>query len=109
MARNGAWRRLVYETRIRRLLGEDMTMRRILSSFETRLLRRGVQRLAAGREDCVDCERTPLVGERVHVYADGMIVCSLCRPSHGGEPERSKLVVHSELGQTVKPAAPIAA
>jgi hypothetical protein len=81
----------------------------MLSGFETRLLRRGVQRLTAGREDCVDCERTPLVGERVHVYADGTIVCSLCRGAHDGEPERSKLVLHSELGQTVKPAVPIAA
>ncbi|HZO36272.1 MAG TPA: hypothetical protein VFB41_05280 [Solirubrobacteraceae bacterium] len=84
-------------------------MRHVLSSFETRLLRKGVQRLAAGREDCADCARTPLVGEHVHVYADATIVCSLCRAGHAGEPEESRLVLHSELGQTVKPAAPIAA
>ena len=78
-------------------------MRRVLSSFETRLLRKGVQRLAAGREECVDCERTPLVGERVHVYADGTIVCALCRAAHGGEPQSSRVVRHGELGHTVKP------
>lgn len=84
-------------------------MRHVLSSLETKLLRRGVQRLTAGREDCVDCERTPLVGERVYLYPGEAIVCSLCRPVHEGEPERSKLVLHSELGHTVKPAARIAA
>lgn len=84
-------------------------MRRVRFSLETKLLRNGVQRLTAGREACADCERTPLVGERVHVYAAGTIVCSLCVAAHAGEPERSKLVLHSELGQTVKPAARIAA
>lgn len=84
-------------------------MRRVLSSFETRLLRKSVKHLTAGREDCADCARTPLVGERVHVYADGTIVCSLCRAGHGGEPQSSKLVRHSELGHTVKPLARIAA
>jgi hypothetical protein len=84
-------------------------MRRKLPSLELRILRQGVQRLVAGREDCADCGRTPLVGERVHVYADATIVCALCRAAHGGEPERTKLVLHSELGHAVKPAARIAA
>jgi hypothetical protein len=84
-------------------------MRRPLPSLELRLLRRGVQRLAAGREECTDCRRTPLIGERVHIYAEGTIVCALCRAAHGGEPERTKLVLHSELGHAVKPAVRIAA
>ena len=98
-----------YRTRICVVDEEIVHMRNVISSLETKLLRKAVQRLTAGREDCVDCERTPLVGERVHVYADGTIVCSLCRAAHAGEPERSKLVLHSELGHTVKPAARIAA
>jgi hypothetical protein len=84
-------------------------MRRKLPSLEYRLLLNGVQRLAARREECTDCGRTPLVGERVHLYADGASVCTLCRSSHGGEPDRSELVRHSELGHAVKPAARIAA
>ena len=96
-------------TRIGRVDEEHGVMRRALFSLETKLLRRAVQRLTDGREDCVDCERTPLVGELVHIYADDTIVCSLCRAAHAGEPERSKLVLHSELGHTVKPAARIAA
>ena len=96
-------------TRIRRLGGEDARMRRVLTSFETSLLRKSVERLAAGREDCADCARTPLVGERVHVYEDGTIVCSLCRTEHRGEPQTSRLVRHSELGHTVKPVARLAA
>ena len=84
-------------------------MRRKLPPLELRLLRTGVQRLAEGRAPCADCARTPLVGERVHVYGDGAVVCALCRTAHGGEPERSELVRHSELGHAVKPAARIAA
>jgi hypothetical protein len=84
-------------------------MRRKLPPLELRLLRRSVRQLAEGRERCTDCRRTPLVGERVHVYAAGEVVCALCRTAHGGEPERSELVRHSELGHAVKPAARIAA
>jgi hypothetical protein len=86
-----------------------VTMRHKLPPLELRLLRRSVQHLSEGRERCADCRRSPLVGERVHRYADGAIVCALCRQSHGGEPEGSELVSHSELGRAVKPAAPIAA
>ena len=84
-------------------------MRRVLSSFELRLLRAGVEHLEAGREDCHDCRRTPLIGERVHVFAGGEIVCALCVADHAGEPEATRSVVHSELGHAVKPAARMAA
>ena len=76
-------------------------MRHVLSSFETRLLRKGVQRLAAGREDCADCARTPLVGEHVHVYGE-RLVCQLCRHLRR-EPPGATVVVHSsEHRRTVK-------
>jgi hypothetical protein len=70
--------------------------------LERQLLRQGVVRLAAGRAHCNDCGRSPLVGERVHLFDDGELVCELCRPAHRGAPERSVTVHHSERGQTVK-------
>jgi hypothetical protein len=70
--------------------------------LERELLRKGVVRLAAGRAQCHDCGRTPLVGERVHLFGDGAMVCELCRPRRGGVPERSEAVHHSERGQTVR-------
>ena len=70
--------------------------------LERELLRKGVGRLAAGREHCRDCGRTPLVGERVHVFGDGAVVCELCRPQRRGSPERSKMVHHFERGHTVR-------
>jgi hypothetical protein len=70
--------------------------------LERELLRKSVGALEAGRASCVDCGRTPLVGERVHLFADGALICELCRPRRRGSPERSEAVHHSERGQTVK-------
>jgi len=54
--------------------------------LERELLRKGVVRLGAGRAHCNDCGRTPLVGERVHLFDDGEPVCGLCRPRRSGAP-----------------------
>ena len=70
--------------------------------LERQLLRKGVVRLAAGRARCSDCGRSPLVGEHVHLFDDGALVCELCRPRRDGSPERSETVHHSERGHTVK-------
>jgi hypothetical protein len=70
--------------------------------LERELLRKGVVRLAAGRAHCHDCGRTPLVGERVHLFSDGSLVCELCRPGRVAVPERTEVVHHSERGQTVR-------
>lgn len=70
--------------------------------LERQLLRQSVGLLSAGRQGCADCGRTPLIGERVHRFSRGEIVCELCRPAHPGEPQSSDLVRHSERGQTVK-------
>jgi hypothetical protein len=70
--------------------------------LERELLRKGVVRLTAGRAQCQDCRRTPLVGERVHLFGDGSLVCELCRPAREDVPERSEVVHHSERGQTVR-------
>jgi hypothetical protein len=70
--------------------------------LERELLRKSVGALEADRASCGDCGRTPLVGERIHRFDDGALVCELCRPRHSGHPERSEVVHHSERGQTVK-------
>jgi hypothetical protein len=70
--------------------------------LERRLLRKGVGELEAGRAACHDCGRTPLVGELVHRFTRGLVVCELCRPTHRGELLGSERVAHSERGQTVR-------
>jgi hypothetical protein len=75
--------------------------------FNRRLLRKGVDRLAAERDTCSVCHRTPLVGEHVARYANGTLACALCVDSKRGEIERVELVHHSEWGHAVKPLARI--
>jgi len=72
------------------------------ADLERRLLTKGVDALAHGREACKDCGRTPLTGEMVHRYASGDLVCELCRPLRRRAPERTDMVRHSERGHTVK-------
>jgi hypothetical protein len=72
--------------------------------LERVLLRRGLGALAADRHCCVDCGRTPLTGEHVHVY-DGReprIVCALCRPGRREAPMTTEIVRHCEHGHTVR-------
>jgi len=70
--------------------------------LERELLRKGVGAREAGRRHCADCGRTPLVGEQVHIYARGIVVCELCRPRRRATPVRSQTVHHTERGQTVR-------
>ena len=70
--------------------------------LERHLLREGVHELKASRQSCVDCGRTPLVGERYHRYARGRVVCELCRPRHDDAPQTTDTVRHFERGQTVR-------
>jgi len=70
--------------------------------LERALLRKGVTELSAGRCECADCGRTPLFGERIHLYARGRVVCELCRVLRKAAPERTDLVRHAEHGQTVR-------
>jgi hypothetical protein len=72
------------------------------SDLELALLRKGVGALVADRERCTDCRRTPLIGERVYLYADDQIVCELCRPLRDREPVGSEIVRHSEHGHAVR-------
>lgn len=82
------------------------------ADLERELLRKGVGALEAGRHRCDDCGRTPLVGERVHLYEgpeDGagrsrtvLVVCELCRVLRRDEPQATRLVRHCEHGLTVR-------
>jgi hypothetical protein len=70
--------------------------------FERHLLRRSVGILEGDRTRCADCGRVPLVGEQLHLFAAGELVCELCRPLRRSEPVSSVNVRHSEYGQTVR-------
>lgn len=70
--------------------------------FERRLLRQSVEQLTAERTRCADCGRTPLIGEDLHLYEGGEIVCELCRQLRREPPVDSSPVRHSELGQMVR-------
>jgi hypothetical protein len=73
-----------------------------IERLERVLLRRGVTVLAEDRNRCADCGRTPLVGEQVHLYERGELVCELCRPLRGKPPVAIETVRHAERGQTVR-------
>lgn len=76
---------------------------RDVEQLERLLLVRGVGSLTADRHRCVDCARTPLVGERIHFYEPSSgIVCELCRQLRRSAPRTSEIVHHSELGHTVR-------
>jgi len=76
--------------------------------FERFLLRRSVGALEADRSRCIECGRTPLTGEQVHLY-DGRrrgIVCDLCRPlRRRDQPVASEIVRHCEHGHAVRMTA----
>jgi hypothetical protein len=81
-----------------------MRLRPAVSShaLETELLRKGVLAISAGRHICGDCQRTPLIGERVHRYESGRVCCELCRRGRREEPVTSELVRGTEHGHAVK-------
>src|SRR4051794_970079 len=62
--------------------------------LERALLRKGVGALRDDAPRCSDCKRTPLIGERLHHFDRGEVVCELCRPGRGGEPIRVERVLH---------------
>ena len=72
--------------------------------LERELLRKAAAALRDALARCRDCGRTPLTGERVHVYARGHRVCELCRPLRGDAPERSERVRGGESAVRVTSA-----
>lgn len=69
--------------------------------MERALLRKSVGLLTEERPRCAHCHRTPLVGERVYLYAQAL-VCELCRPRRRNAPERSELVRSPEHKRAVR-------
>jgi len=82
--------------------GENRAMLPAAPDLERQLLRRGVGELVAHRDACQVCRRTPLVGERVHVYPGEKLVCVLCQPGRGEESLRSEIVRSSVFGHAVR-------
>jgi hypothetical protein len=73
-----------------------------IPDLELALLRRGVDRRAAGRERCKRCNRTPLIGERIYVHDAGTMLCELCRDTQRDASLRSSLVHGPEFGHTMR-------
>ena len=70
------------------------------------LLRRSIGALGAARHQCAHCRRTPLVGERVHLYGE-RLVCTLCLPLRREPPERSVTVRSPEHARAVRVREPV--
>ena len=70
--------------------------------LQRELLRKAAAALREASTRCRDCGRTPLTGERVHVYTRGHRVCELCRPLRGEPPERSERVRGGERAVRVR-------
>lgn len=75
---------------------------RDMLDLELALLRRGLDERLAGSERCTCCHRTPLVGERVYLYASGTIACELCRGGQHSAPQDDRIVHGPEFGHTMR-------
>jgi hypothetical protein len=78
------------------------TIDRELQELELALLRRGVGELVAERVRCDRCQRTPLIGERMYVYAAGAVLCELCRTRESSTPSHADVVHGPEFGHTLR-------
>ena len=87
---------------LRRQAAEVLRVTRAGPVFERHLLRVSVEELAEERARCSDCGRTPLIGEDVHRYERGRIVCELCRALRREAPVSTERVRHSEAGHAVR-------
>ena len=70
--------------------------------LERAMLRKSVDSLAGEAHRCVDCGRSPLIGETLYRFAAAGAVCELCRPLRDGEPESRERVRNSEYGHAVR-------
>lgn len=98
---SGPWPCRIRGPRAELKLGMSATLRDMLD-LELALLRRGLDERLAGSERCTCCNRTPLVGERVYVYASGTIACELCRERQHENPVRTRTVHGPEFGHTMR-------
>jgi hypothetical protein len=80
--------------------------------LELQLFRRGLRLMTAARPACSQCRRSPLVGERLHVFdSEGaeQAICDLCLrgspEGRFGEPVRMERVRAGERPLNVRRAA----
>jgi hypothetical protein len=75
---------------------EDPPEVRHAPELERQLLRSSVGDMTAHRRACSNCGRSPLVGERIQVFAGRngreRALCDLCAPQAGDEPLRMERV-----------------
>ena len=72
------------------------------------ILRRSVTSVQSGRDHCSCCQRTPLVGETLHVLESERRVCQLCLTrlrARDGEPVRTERVRAADRPLAVMPHA----
>jgi hypothetical protein len=75
---------------------------REIPELELALLRRGMHERTANRQACARCRRTPLIGERVYLPQDGVMLCELCRRHEVDAPADWTLVHGPEFGHTLR-------
>ena len=75
---------------------------REMPQLERAMLKRSVDTISAGCERCGHCRRTPLVGERVYVYAGGSMLCELCRTLKRDTPVSTRMIHGPEFGHAVR-------
>jgi hypothetical protein len=68
---------------------------------ELSFVRASMRALADGREGCVHCHRTPLLGETIYLYGE-RFVCELCRPLRRESPARIEIVHSAERDHSVR-------
>jgi hypothetical protein len=80
---------------MRKTAPEEPVEQRHAPALERQLLKTSVLSMAAGRCSCSACGRSPLIGERIQVFAvrDGRerALCDLCAPG-AGEPLRMERI-----------------
>ena len=78
-----------------------MTVVKAFGPPELSFVRASMRALAGGRQGCVHCQRTPLLGETVYLYGE-RLVCELCRPLRRESPGRIEVVHSAERDHSVK-------
>jgi hypothetical protein len=79
-----------------------------MPDLDSLLLRNSLRSVVSGRDHCSGCDRTPLVGERLHEMDSGRRLCDLCLallPEEDRRAVRSERVHASERHLPVAPKA----
>jgi hypothetical protein len=93
---------------IRKTAPEEPVEERHAPALERQMLKTSVLTMAAGRRSCASCGRSPLIGERIQVFAlrNGREhpLCDLCAPE-GAEPLRMERVWPFQRTRAIQRAA----